>query len=138
MRRAPIDERLTAIPLFQKLTDKQLSTVASLATVLDIGAGRELIREGQVGREFFLVVEGEAEVTRDGEHVATLGPGTFFGETALLLDQPRNATVVATTDMVVEVIERRDFKGLLEEYPDLYAPLLAATAQQLADGPETT
>lgn len=138
MRRAPIDERLTAIPLFQNLSDKQLSTVAGLATVLDIGAGRELIREGQVGREFFLVVEGEAEVTRAGEHVATLGPGTFFGETALLLDQPRNATVVATTDMVVEVIERRDFKGILEEYPDLYAPLLAATAQQLAEGSETT
>lgn len=138
MRRAPIDERLTAIPLFQHLTDKQLSTVASLATVLDIGAGRELIREGQVGREFFLVVDGEAEVTRAGEHVATLGPGAFFGETALLLDQPRNATVVATTDMVVEVIERRDFKGLLEEYPDLYAPLLAATAQQLDEGSGTT
>ena len=84
------------------------------------------------------MVEGEAEVTREGEHLATLGPGTFFGETALLLDQPRNATVAAKTDMVVEVIERRDFKGLLEEYPDLYAPLLAATAQQLGDEPGIT
>lgn len=135
MRRPPIDERLKAIPLFQHLSDKQLAAVGTLATLLDISAGRELIREGQVGREFFLVVDGEAEVTRDGEHLATLGAGTFFGETALLLDQPRNATVVAKTDMVVEVIERRDFKGLLEEYPDLYAPLLAATAQQLADEP---
>ena len=135
MRRAPIDERLRAIPLFQHLTDKQLASVGGLATVLDIAVGRELIQEGQVGREFFLVVEGEAEVTRDGQHVATLGPGTFFGETALLLDQPRNATVVAKTNMVVEVIERLDFKGLLEKYPDLYAPLLAATAEQLADGP---
>ncbi len=138
MRRPPIDERLKAIPLFQRLTDRQLACVGTLATVLDIGAGRELIREGHVGREFFLVVEGEAEVTRDGEHLATLGPGTFFGETALLLDQPRNATVAAKTDMVVEVIERRDFKGLLEEYPDLYAPLLAATAQQLGDEPGIT
>lgn len=132
MRKPPIDERLAAIPLFEHLSTKQLACVGSLATVLDIAAGRELIHEGATGREFFLVVEGEAEVRRAGEVIATLGPGTFFGETALLLDQPRNATVVAATDMVVEVIERRDFKGLLEEYPDLYAPLLEATAAQLA------
>ncbi|MCB1016042.1 MAG: cyclic nucleotide-binding domain-containing protein [Acidimicrobiales bacterium] len=131
MRRPPIDERLAAIPLFAGLDARQLTCVASLATPIDVGAGRELIREGQTGREFFLVIEGEAEVTRAGEHVATLGPGTFFGETALLLDRPRNATVTAATDMVVDVIERRDFKGLLEEYPDLYAPLLEAAARQL-------
>ncbi len=132
MRRPPIDERLAAIPLFEHLDNRQLASVAALATVLDIDAGRELIREGATGREFFLVAEGEAEVVRGGEVVATLGPGTFFGETALLLDQPRNAAVRAKTDMVVEVIERRDFKGLLEEYPDLYAPLLEAVARQLA------
>lgn len=133
MRRPPIDERLAAIPLFEHLDNRQLASVAALATVLDIDAGRELIREGATGREFFIVAEGEAEVVRGGEVVATLGPGTFFGETALLLDQPRNAAVRAKTDMVVEVIERRDFKGLLEEYPDLYAPLLEAVARQLAD-----
>lgn len=133
MRRPPIDERLAAIPLFEHLDNRQLASVGALATVLDIAAGRELIREGATGREFFLVAEGEAEVSRGGEVIATLGPGTFFGETALLLDQPRNATVTAKTDMVVEVIERRDFKGLLEEYPDLYAPLLEATARQLAE-----
>lgn len=133
MRRSPIDERLAAIPLFEHLDHRQLASVGALATVLDISAGRELIREGANGREFFLVAEGEAEVSRGGEVVATLGPGTFFGETALLLDQPRNATVTAKTDMVVEVIERRDFKGLLEAYPDLYAPLLQATAHQLAE-----
>lgn len=132
MRRPPIDERLAAIPLFEHLDHRQLACVGALATVLDIDAGRELIKEGATGREFFLVAEGEAEVVRDGEVVATLGPGTFFGETALLLDRPRNATVRARTDMVVEVIERRDFKGLLEEYPDLYAPLLEAVAHQLA------
>ena len=133
MRRPPIDERLATIPLFEHLDKRQLASIGGLATVLDVSAGRELIREGATGREFFLVVEGEAEVSRDGAVIATLGPGSFFGETALLLDQPRNATVTAKSDMVVEVIERRDFKGLLEKYPDLHAPLLEATARQLAE-----
>ena len=90
------------------------------------------------GREFLVVVEGEAEVRRDGEVIATRGPGTFFGETALLLDRPRNASVVAKTDMTIEVIDRQDFRRLLEEYPDLYAPLLEAMAQRLAELDESS
>lgn len=133
MRRAPIDERLANIPLFANLSKKQLAALGGLATVVDVGAGRELIHQGGVGREFFLVVEGEAEVRQDGEVIAHRGPGTFFGETALLFDQPRNASVVALTDMQVEVIERRDFAELLLDFPDLYAPLLEAAAAQLAE-----
>lgn len=133
MRRAPIDERLANIPLFANLSKKQLAALGGLATVVDVGAGRELIHQGGVGREFFLVVEGEAEVRLDGEVIAHRGPGTFFGETALLFDQPRNASVVALTDMQVEVIERRDFAELLLDFPDLYAPLLEAAAAQLAE-----
>jgi len=72
-------------------------------------------------------------VRRDGEVIAVRGPGTFFGEMALLLDRPRNASVVATTDMTIEVIDRQDFRRLLDEFPDLHAPLLEATAQRLAD-----
>lgn len=133
MARAPIDERLAGIPLFANLSDKQLGDVGRLATVIDVGAGRELIHQGGVGREFFVVIDGEAEVSRDGEVIARVGAGSFFGETALLLDQPRNASVVAATDMQVEVIERRDFKDLLAEFPELYAPLLAAAAAQLEE-----
>jgi CRP-like cAMP-binding protein len=133
MARTPIDERLAKIPLFEKLSDKQLADVARLATVIDVEAGRELVRQGGVGREFVIVVEGEAEVRRDDQVVATVGPGGFFGETALLLDQPRNASVVAATDMQVEVIERRDFRELLIEFPELNAPLLEATARQLLE-----
>lgn len=136
MRRAPIDERLAGIPLFANLSKKQLAAIGGLATVIDVGAGRELIHQGGVGREFFLVVTGEAEVRRDDELIARRGPGSFFGETALLFDQPRNASVVAATDMQVEVIERLDFKALLNEFPDLYAPLLEAAASQLAENEE--
>jgi len=126
-------DRLAKIPLFKSLSAKQLAAVDGLVTTIDVAPGRELIRQGEVGREFVLVVDGEAEVRRDGEVIAVRGPGTFFGEMALLLDRPRNASVVATTDMTIEVIVRQDFRRLLDEFPDLHAPLLEATAQRLAD-----
>jgi len=131
-------ERLAKIPLFQNLSAKQLEVVDALVTEIDVAPGRELIRQGEAGREFVVVVEGEAEVLRDGELIAVRGPGSFFGETALLLKRPRNASVVARTDMKIEVIARQDFARLLDEYPDLYAPLLQATAQRLAELDEPT
>ena len=133
MRHSGGTDRLAAIPLFQDLSSRQLAVVDRLVTTTDVVAGTELIRQGASGREFVVVVDGEADVRRDGEVIATRGPGAFFGETALLLDQPRNASVVAATDMVIAVIERRDFKQLLEEHPDLHAPLLEATARRLAE-----
>jgi CRP-like cAMP-binding protein len=126
------NDRLAKIPLFQSLSAKQLAVVDGLVTTIDVSAGRELIRQGEPGREFFLVISGEAEVRRDGEVIAIRGGGSFFGEMALLLDRPRNASVVAKTDMTIEVIDRQDFRRLLEEYPDLHAPLLEATAERLA------
>jgi CRP-like cAMP-binding protein len=124
---------LTKIPLFQNLSAKQLAAVDALVTTIDVPAGRELMHQGEAGREFVVVVRGEAEVRRDDDVVATRGPGNFFGEMALLLDRPRNASVVAKTDMTIDVIDRQDFRRLLEELPDLYAPLLEATAQRLAE-----
>jgi CRP-like cAMP-binding protein len=129
---------LAKIPLFQNLSAKQLTAVDGLVTTIDVLAGRELIRQGEPGREFLVVLEGEAEVRRDGEVIAIRGPGTFFGEIALLLDRPRNASVVARTDMSIEVIDRQDFRRLLDEYPDLHAPLLAAVAERLAEVDEST
>lgn len=126
-------DRLARIPLFAALTQKQLAVVDTLVTAIDVKAGRELIHEGEIGREFFLVVDGEAEVRRGGNVIATHGPGSFFGETALLLDEPRNATVVATTAMTVEVIDQRDFRRLLEDHPDIRDSLVEATQQRLAE-----
>ena len=133
MRNKSGNERLGTIPLFQNLSAKQLAAVDALVTTIDVPAGRELIRQGEAGREFVIVVTGEAEVLRDGAVIATRGEGSFFGETALLLDQPRNASVVAKTAMTIDVIDRQDFRRLLEEYPDLHAPLLEATAQRIAE-----
>jgi CRP-like cAMP-binding protein len=127
------NQHLAKIPLFGDLSAKQLAVVDGLLTTIDVPSGRELIRQGEAGREFLLVVNGEAEVTRDGEVIAVRGPGSFFGEMALLLDRPRNASVVARTDMTIDVIDRPAFRQLLEQYPDLYEPLLKATAQRLAE-----
>jgi CRP-like cAMP-binding protein len=128
---------LAKIPLFKNLSAKQLAAVDKLVTTIDVAEGRELIRQGELGREFVVVVDGEAEVRRDGEVIAVRGPGSFFGEMALLLERPRNASVVARTDMTIDVIDRQDFRRLLEEFPDLHAPLLEATAQRLAELDET-
>lgn len=133
MKHRAATDRLARIPLFAELTPKQLAVVDTLVTAIDVRAGRELIHEGEIGREFFLVVDGEAEVRRGGTVIATHGPGSFFGETALLLDEPRNASVVATTAMTVEVIDQRDFRRLLEDHPDIRACLVAATNQRLAE-----
>jgi len=130
-------DELAKIPLFQNLSAKQLAAVDRLVTTMDVAAGRELIRQGESGREFVVVVDGEAEVRRDGKVIAVRGPGTFFGEIALLLERPRNASVVAKTDMTIDVIDRQAFRQLLEEFPDLHAPLLEATAQRLAELDET-
>ena len=128
---------LAKVPLFSNLSAKQLAAVDRLVTMIDVPAGREVIRQGGAGRELFVVVEGEADVVRDGVVIATRGPGTFLGEMALLLDRPRNASVIARTAMSIDVISRQDFRRLLEEFPDLYAPLLAATAERLAEHDET-
>jgi Cyclic nucleotide-binding domain len=124
---------LAKIPLFQNLSAKQLAAVDRLVTTIDVPAGRELIREGEPGQEFIVVVDGEAEVRRAAEVIAVRGPGTFVGEMALLLDRPRNASVVARTAMTIDVIDRQAFRQLLDEFPDLHAPLLAATAERLAE-----
>jgi CPA1 family monovalent cation:H+ antiporter len=131
--RKRVGDELGKIPLFQGLSAKQLKAVDGLVTTIDVASGRELIRQGEAGREFIVVVAGEAEVRRDGEVIAVRGPGTFFGEMALLLDRPRSASVVARTPMTIDVIDRHDFRRLLDEFPDLYAPLLEATAQRLAE-----
>lgn len=124
---------LGSVPLFSHLSRRALRDVAGLATPVDVAAGRSFIEEGDAGREFFVVMSGEAEIRKYGEIFAVRGQGEFFGEISLLLDRPRTATVSARTDMTLDVIERQDFKRLLLDHPELYEPLLAAVAQRLAE-----
>jgi CRP-like cAMP-binding protein len=127
------DERLAQVPLFAGLSKKDLKKVSSLATRLDLPAGKELTHQGSVGNEFLIVLDGEVEVRIDGTIVATRGAGDYFGEIALLDDRPRTATVVAKTPVSVEVIGRREFKALIEDQPEIGHQLLATMAQRLAE-----
>ena len=132
MPRRPIDEHLARVPLFSHLSKQQLRDLSSLATPLDVKAGHTLMRQGEPGRELVVIIEGNADVQRDGKTVSSLGPGDFVGEIALLLDRPRAASVVSATDMSIEVIEQHAFRDFLTDNGELYEPMLKAALSRLA------
>ena len=122
---------LKRIPLFEHCSKKDLQRIAQIADELDLRAGKVLITEGERGREFFVLVDGEVEVTRKGRKLNTLGPGNFFGEMALLSKIPRTATVTALTPLDVLVITDRAFVDLLEQMPDLWLKVARALAERV-------
>lgn len=126
-------ERLGNIELFSELTGKEIKKVASYMTTIDVRAGRDLTVQGTVGREFMIIAEGEASVRRNGRLIATLGPGDFFGELAVIAGVPRTATVTAETKMVVEALNRREFSSLLDESPKLSRKILVGAVKRLHD-----
>ena len=131
-RQESTDEQLARVPLFEGLSKKQLSQVSSLMTPLDLKAGKVLARQGEVGHEFLILLEGQVEVALDGKIIAVRGPGDFIGEIALLDNRPRTATVTARTDVVVEAFNRGEFASLLAEAPELSSQVMATMARRLA------
>ena len=126
-------ERLSNIELFSELTNKEIKKVASYMTTIDVREGRDLTVQGTVGREFMIIAEGEASVRRNGRLIATLGPGDFFGELAVIAGVPRTATVTAESPMVVEALNRREFSSLLDESPKLSRKILVGAVKRLHD-----
>jgi CRP-like cAMP-binding protein len=122
---------IARVPLFAALSKSELGKVASLADELDLPADKVLIREGERGREFFVLLEGEAEVTRKGKKLATSGSGDFFGEIALVSSLPRVATVKTRTAARVLVIRDVDFRALLRRAPAIAVKVLEAVADRL-------
>ena len=120
------------VPLFSKLSKKGLEDVAHLADELDLPAGKVMATEGDRGREFFVLLEGEAEVTRDGKSVNRLGSGDFFGEIALVTHMPRTASVTAKDGVRVLVITERDFNSLLKRSPEISRGVAEALAERVA------
>ena len=130
-RRGPIDEHLRDVPLFSACTDSELQRLSGLLTTVKIAAGEVVTREGSHGGEFMVIVEGSATVSVQGSDVATLGPGDFFGEVALLDGGPRTATVTAATDLVAQVMSHREFDQMLHDVPGLARDLLVGVAGRL-------
>jgi CRP/FNR family transcriptional regulator, cyclic AMP receptor protein len=108
---------LRHIALFAKMDNADLTRVANLGEPVDAQAGAILIDQGDVGRECFLVLEGEAGIFSAGEHIATVTQGSIVGEMALVDHRPRNASVVAQTDMRLLSFDIAAFKHLLEDMP---------------------
>lgn len=121
-----------SLPIFAGCTETELAEIDRLADEVHVEAGRTIIRQGDLGQEFALIVDGEADVVKDGATVARIGPGAYFGEVALLDSITRTASVVAATDMVLEVIDRRGFNTLLDDLPALSRSMLKGMAQRMA------
>jgi CRP/FNR family transcriptional regulator, cyclic AMP receptor protein len=135
MRRKSKDakvELLRGVPLFSACSKRELSRIASLADQVEVQKGAVLTREGDSGREFFVVVDGRARVlVGDRGRVAALGPGASFGEMSLLDQGPRSASVEAETDMQLLVLDVRSFSSLLDEVPSVARKVLVAMARRL-------
>ena len=126
-----IDERLRSIPIFSELSKRELRAVSRLMTEIDVREGRALTREGEVGREFMIILDGEAVVRRGGRRIASLGPGDFLGELAVLSGAPRTADVIAMTDMTLETLNRREFMSLLDESAAIAKKVLIGAVKRL-------
>ena len=125
-------ELLKKVPLFSKLGKDALQNVAQIADEIDLPAGKEMATEGDRGREFFVLLSGEADVTKSGQRINTMKEGDFFGEVALVTKMPRTATVTATTDVDVLVITERAFDSLLKKQPEIGRGVAEALAERVA------
>jgi CRP/FNR family transcriptional regulator, cyclic AMP receptor protein len=126
------EARLKEVPFFANLKKKDLTLIAQNADELDVRAGKVLAREGDIGQEFFVIEAGTAEVTRGGDTLAQLGPGDFFGEMALLEEDRRVATVTATSDMTLIVMNRSSFRSIESTMPQVHQEVGAAIRERRA------
>jgi CRP-like cAMP-binding protein len=124
---------LSNVRLFSALSKRELSTLGRVSDQVQVPAGKVVVQEGTPGHEFFLIIDGRATVKRNNRKVATLGPGQYFGELALLDRAPRNATVVAEEPLTLLVLGQREFTGVLDEIPGLAHKLLRSMAARLRE-----
>ena len=137
-RRVSLKEQLGRVPLFENLSEFDLAHVARLAVRMREPAGELLIKEGEPGHEFLIVLEGQVEIGHGDRVVTTLGPGAYLGEVALLDERAqRTAWATARTPVTIAFISRRDFSRLLSERPDLARQIRETAALRVADDAET-
>jgi CRP-like cAMP-binding protein len=123
---------IKSVPLFLHCTKGQLAALAAEADELSVAEGKNLTRQGEHGREFIVIVEGAAEVVKDGRRIASLRSGDFLGELALLSGSPRTATVTTTAPSRLLVLTERGFRRVASDIPSLQASLLKALSVRLA------
>jgi CRP/FNR family transcriptional regulator, cyclic AMP receptor protein len=125
-------ELLKGVPLFARCSKKELAEIAQIADEIDLADGKQLTKEGARGREFFVLVEGSAEVKRKRRKIGTLGAGDFLGEIALVTKVPRTATVTTTSPVRALVVSEQNFRRLLGRSPDVQIKVLEALAERVA------
>jgi CRP/FNR family cyclic AMP-dependent transcriptional regulator len=124
--------RLKSIPLFADLSDHERGQIARWADEVQVPEGKHLADQGEFAYEFFVIEEGSAVVTRDGERLKELGAGDFFGEIALLETDRRTATVTASSPMRLIVMHGRDFREMASEMPHVAEKIRAAIRERMA------
>lgn len=122
---------IRSLPLFADLRGRDVNHVAAVADEVVLAAGKVMATENADGHEFVVIADGTAQVVRAGSVIAELETGDFFGETALMLGRPRNADVVAVTEVTALVIEGHAFLRLLEEVPAVRAKVEEALVERL-------
>jgi CRP/FNR family cyclic AMP-dependent transcriptional regulator len=128
---------LKAIPLFRDLTADELALIGQYVSEVSVSQGKHLVDEGDYAYEFFVIEDGEAEVTRSGERLAVLKAGDFFGETGLLEKQQRNASVVALSPMRLLTLSHWDMNRLRKRLPSLAEHMRRTSEKRLAETPTT-
>jgi CRP/FNR family transcriptional regulator, cyclic AMP receptor protein len=129
---------LDRVPLFASLSDEDKRELAAHMNETEVASGKHLVDQGDQSHNLFVIVDGAAEVYRDGRSVAELGPGDFFGEIALIERGPRTATCTAEAPTRLLVVNHRDFHSLMEEFPEIATQVLLTLAQRVRTLEPTT
>jgi len=124
---------LRGVWLFEQCSLRELDLIQRATTEVEVPTGKPLTRQGELGREFVVIVEGNAVVTRDGTEIASLGPGSFFGEMSLLDGKPRTATVTTTERTRILVLTTADFNSVVSSIPSVDRKMLIVLAGRLRD-----
>ena len=126
-------QALKRAPLFEGLSKKELAEIARVTEDLEVPAGEVLCKEGETGQEFFVILDGQTEISSKGKPVAARGSGDFVGEIALLEDTKRTATVTAKTPLHVFVLTRQDFRRLVEGNRTVERKVMQALARRVVE-----
>ena len=132
IRRDAKVELISRVPLFEHCSKRELAAIAAIADQVELPEGRVLVKEGELGREFFVLVDGIVEVRKGAQQLAMLRAGDFFGEIALVSNRPRMATVETVSPVRALVVSSRDFWTLLDESPRTQRRILQAVGDRLA------